>query len=137
LKNHSVVKPQKSQYGLEWDPEPFIAVMGDNGIVPITEVDASNPKHQRLFIAMTISKVQFERHASYAIGGDYKTWQLIGIIAKEIYLLMEDGDDAIYCVGDVMNTLVLFGKLKSSPVLKKAKSALKAWNPISANISVG
>lgn len=121
---HELIKPsdfnksQASRYPLIMNDEPFFAKIEDC----IKKCDYIENPDMKFYIAIPISKVQFERHAEYYTGGEYYgIWSTLKYADQNIYLIYEgnDSNDELYCIGTPMNVPVLFGKMSGSNIVYK------------------
>lgn len=121
------ISPTLNTHGFElkWDPEPFVATITEDGIVPHPSPEDPNSK---IYLVAEISTTQFYRHASYLPGGQYKTFLDIfkWLNNTVIYLISEDSSDEIYCTcyHAIWKTLIIFGKLiRDNIVFERCASA--------------
>lgn len=129
-RGREIIEPNNSlSYPLVWTPEPFLADIGKDGIVEHQTPEVPNTV---VLLATEISKVQFDRHASYLAGKEYHSavWQTLKYTssADPIHLLAEENSNEIYCVSTPMNTMVVFGKLlKRCKVYAACMKSFKAF----------
>lgn len=127
-RGREIVEPSNEfSYQLEWEPEPFFAMISDDGIVPHTYMEHPNTK---VFLATTIDKMIFDRHARYLAGKDFYSavWETMQFTSSAcpICLLKEEDDNNIYCVSQPMGTFIVIGKLlKENALYKRCDNAFR------------
>jgi len=129
-----VVKPYLPTYGeFNWKPKPFIGEPGDEVFVPHENPEAPGTK---IYLVAIIDSTHFFRHAEFLASQDYqkiKGW-MFDRITHEMFLVMEEDSDEIYCIGFPMGTFAIFGKLvKNNIVYQKC---FKAFTALASNLSV-
>jgi len=121
---HKLIKPsnfnksEADHYPLIMDDEPFFAKIEDS----IKKCDCIEYPDAKFYVAVPISKTQFNRHAEYYAGGEYYgVWTTLKYADQNIYLIYEGSDEnhELYCIGTPVNVPILFGKMSKSNIVYK------------------
>lgn len=122
MATHKLIGPTANTHGfpLNWQPEPFIARITGQNIVLHDE--PANP-YLKTYIAVEISKTQFNRFASYYQGGMTEIYENIHRWVDSAIFLVADGGDEIYCFSANKFGLVIFGKLAECEIKTRCTQA--------------